>query len=64
LGVKITGKISASGSVDIRGNVQVGGDINCGGKASIRFHEKGVANIGGKITPSGGTMIEGDVIFE
>jgi cytoskeletal protein CcmA (bactofilin family) len=46
MGVKIGGKISASGSVEIRGNVQIGGDINTSGKVTISRSDNGGVILG------------------
>ena len=60
----IKGKVSSSGSIEIRGNVQVGDDLKTSGKISIICEKGNTLNVGGKISTSGGCVVEGDLVVE
>jgi cytoskeletal protein CcmA (bactofilin family) len=64
LGVKIVGKVSASGSVEISGNVQIAGDIYTSGRVKISPSGIGGVYLGGKIKSSGGVTVEGELTVE
>ena len=65
----IKGKVASSGSIEIRGQVEVGDDIKTSGKVTIFCSEKKEGqrqgfSVGGKISTSGGVVVEGDLVVE
>lgn len=64
LGVKVVGKVYASGSVEISGNVQIAGDIYTSGHVKISPSGIGGVYLGGKIKSSGGVNVEGELTVE
>jgi len=64
-GVRILGKVSASGGIEIRGDVSVGEEVSASGKVKIfcNHHDGGRLKVGGKISGSS-VSIEGHLISE